>query len=347
MTKRRALCILAATSLVSAIADTTRSESLEIHEDRFIPIGGIEHWVSIKGENRANPVVLFIHGGPGNPLSNLSDSLYSGWEQEFTIVHYDQRGSGKTYGRNLPVVELTQAILDDNELTLELLVEDGTELARYLIDYLEKDTLILSGTSWGSALAVNLYQNAPELFSAYVGLSQMVDFQANLAASYALVHKRATEKADTKALQILDSLGPPHWTNPRNPGRLRRIIREYELETTGPYPDLQWGERYDTAEGRNAYYAGEEFSWVKFVGMKGDGFSNQVNLLNGGLHFEVPVFLIQGEEDLLTTPDISKRYFDRITAPRKEYLLVPEAGHDPNIAMLEKQLKVLRELKDE
>lgn len=244
----------------------------------------------------------------------------------------------------MPVEELTPKILAENELTLELLASDGAELAKYLIDYLGKDKLILTGSSWGSALAVNIYQTDPNLFSAYVGLSQMVNFQENIATSYSLVLKKALKKNDEQALQVLHSLGSPPWTNPRNPGRLRRIVRRYEAETTSPQPELKWGDGYDTTTGRDAYYAGEEFSWVKFIGMRGDGFSNEVDLFSGGLEFEIPVVLIQGTEDLLTTPEVSKRYFDKIKAPAKEYLLVPETGHDPNLAMLEEQFKAIKKL---
>lgn len=319
-------------------------ETSAIHEERFVTIGGIEQWVTIKGDDRNNPVVLFIHGGPGNPLSGLSDSLFGDWESDFTLVHFDQRGAGKSYGRNLPVEELTPQILEENELTLALLTSDGIELVHYLLDYLEKDTLILTGTSWGSALAVYIYQAEPELFSAYIGSSQMVNFQENIAASYSLVLEKAKEKHDDQALEVLHSLGPPPWVNPRNPGQLRRIIRRYETEVSEGFPDLKWSSGYESPEYKAAYYAGEEFSWVKFVGMKGDGFSNEINLWETGLKFEVPVVLIQGAKDLLTTQAMSQRYFDAIEAPHKEFLLIPNAGHDPNLTMLDGQFKTLKKL---
>ncbi len=331
---------------ISSFASSTVSNSQPgIFEERFVTIGGIEQWISIKGDDRDNPVLLFVHGGPGNPLSILSESLYAGWEKDFTLVHYDQRGAGKTYGRNLPVEELTLDILEGNELTLDLLISDGVEVVQYLLDHLEKDQLILTGTSWGSALAISIYQASPNSFKAYVGLSPMIDYQKNIAASYATVLAEARKREDSKALETLSSIGAPPWVNPRNPGRLRRIVRLYETETTSPGPELTWSPQYESEEGRNAYFAGEEFSWVKFVGMKGDGFSNQVNLFESATRFSVPVILIQGEKDLLTTPEITHDYFDQIEAPEKKLLLVPDAGHDPNLVMLRKQLNILRSLK--
>lgn len=325
-------------------ADATPHEQEGIHEERFITIGGVEHWVTIHGASRNNPVLLIVHGGPGNPLSVLSETLYAGWEDAFTLVHYDQRGAGKTYGRNLPVEALSVALLEAHELTLELLVADGVEFSRYLRTYLEVDRLLLTGTSWGAALAVSIYQADPESFSAYVGLSQMVDFQINVAASYDLVRAWARERGDETALATLRSIGTPPWQDPRSAGRLRRIVRKYEQETTTTLTDLSWGDQYDTEEARAAYYAGEEFSWVKFVGMTGEGFANDLDLLSTGLQFDVPVVIIQGEGDLFTTADISKRYFDGIRAPAKEYVLVPDCGHDPNRAMLVEQFRILKTL---
>ena len=72
-----------------------------IIEERFIKINGIDQWVSIKG-NRSKPVILFLHGGPGSPLSPYNDAIYGDWEKDFIIVQWDQRGTGKTYGRNAP-----------------------------------------------------------------------------------------------------------------------------------------------------------------------------------------------------------------------------------------------------
>ncbi|GGY05004.1 alpha/beta fold hydrolase [Pseudoduganella dura] len=81
-----------------------------VDEAAFVPVNGIEQWVTIKGRRCSNPVVLFVHGGPGNPLSPFADRLFAGWERDFTLVQWDQRGSGMTYGRKPPPEEtpLTQ-----------------------------------------------------------------------------------------------------------------------------------------------------------------------------------------------------------------------------------------------
>lgn len=94
---------------------------------------------------------------------------------------------------------------------------------------------------------------------------------------------------------------------------------------------------------RADYLEGEEFSYLQFVGLKGDGMFSKVDLPKLGIAFEIPVFIIQGSEDLLTIPGVAKRYFDTIVAPQKEYIVVANAGHDPNVAMIDAQYKVIRE----
>ena len=88
--------------------------------------------------------------------------------------------------------------------------------------------------------------------------------------------------------------------------------------------------------------AGEEFSFLQFVGLNGDGMFSGIDLPKLGLRFDIPVYLVQGAEDLVTTPEVAKRYFDDIVAPHKEFVLLPRTGHDPNEAMIEAQYGILK-----
>ena len=89
-----------ATAIASSPACASAGQS--VHREGFVPIGGIAQWVTIKGARCGNPVLLFLHGGPGNPMSPFADNLYRGWEQDFTLVQWDQRGAGMTYGKSKP-----------------------------------------------------------------------------------------------------------------------------------------------------------------------------------------------------------------------------------------------------
>ncbi len=313
-----------------------------IREQGLVAINGIPQWLTITGRDCRKPVLLFIHGGPGNPISPFADALYGAWAQDFTLVQWDQRGAGRTYGRNLPVRELEPREFENTPLTLSLMAADGIAVAEYLEQRLGQRKLILTGSSWGSALAVEMAHLRPELFHAYVGVSQLVG-PPDLTASHALALQRARELGDQAAIETLRSLGTPPWQNPRNFGQLRRIVRRYEALRTDPGPDWRPAAGYAGAQDQTAYEAGEDFSFLKFVGFKGDGMLWQLALQEQRTRLRLPVFLIQGEEDLLTPPAVTRAWFDSLQAPRKKLVTVPRAGHDPNGPLLDAQYRLLRD----
>ena len=139
-----------------------------IQEARYVTLGGIEQWITIRGADRANPVLLLIHGGPGDAQSALR-STYAVYEKDFTIVQWDQRGAGRTYIKN-----------PNSPPEPERVELDGIELAQYLCSYLTKKKIVLLGHSWGSYLAIGMVQRRPELFAAYVGTGQVGSWRANL-----------------------------------------------------------------------------------------------------------------------------------------------------------------------
>src|SRR5687768_12726866 len=189
--------------LFSLIIPLSAIAQHRIHEQKFILINGIEQWVTIKGES-SKPVILFLHGGPGSPLSPYSDTLYKAWEKDFIIVQWDQRGAGKTFGRNAPE-ELTPEYLKSNPLTVEQMSSDGIELSEYLIKHLGKQKIILFGTSWGSVLGVKMATKRPDLFYSYVGHSQVVN-PSNDLPLYNKVYQIAKKHNDKESLEILNSI---------------------------------------------------------------------------------------------------------------------------------------------
>jgi pimeloyl-ACP methyl ester carboxylesterase len=319
------------------------AEKRALREHEYIPIGEIDQWLTIDGASCANPVILFVHGGPGNPLSPFVDELYGEWQKSFTIATWDQRLSGRTYARNEPIAEVTEERVAATQLTIARLVADGIEVAEYLQLRLGKRKLILTGGSWGSVLAVHMAHERPDLFYACVGVSQLVNERDNLVASYAATLDQAKRRQDAPSIATLESLGPPPWTNPRNFGRMRRIIRVYETEASTPAPALKVAAEYASDADRAAYTAGEELSFVKYVGLAGDGMAADVDLPALGTKYQLPMYLLQGEADLLTRPNIARAWFDSLRAPRKKLVMVPRAGHDPNFAMIDAHFRLIRD----
>ncbi|MBW8882841.1 MAG: alpha/beta hydrolase, partial [Asticcacaulis sp.] len=305
-----------------------------VDEKGFVRIGGIEQWVRIKGSSCANPIVVIVHGGPGNPSTTFGDNVYRAWEQEFTIVQWDQRGAGKTYGRNPPK--------EDDPLVVEQLRDDGIAVARYATQRLGKRKSILMGGSWGSVLGVYMAKSNPELFCGYISSSQVVGNAVAQRGSYDATLALARAAKDEDSIAKLEALGPPPWTSPRNPGIVRRVMRKYEAMSTEPAPKWWWtpAPEYSSPKDEADYTAGEDYSWLQFVGLKGKGIASTIDMVKLGPRFELPFYMVQGEQDLLTMPEPSKRYFDFIEAPHKEFVMVPRTGHDPNPPMVETQFRL-------
>lgn len=307
-----------------------------VDEQGYVTIGGIPQWVRIKGASCANPVLLLVHGGPGNPLTPYADTVYQAWERDFTLVQWDQRGAGKTFERT--------PMTDDQPLTIERLRDDGIEMARHAARRFGKRKVILFGGSWSSALGTYMAKASPASFCAFVSTAQLVrGFEGRDSYDAALSQARAAGDAD--AVARLDKIGPPPWTDPRSPGILRRVQRKYEAMSTDPAPKAWWrpAPGYDTPAYEAAYTAGEDYSWLQFVGLHGDGIGAKIDLYKLGPTFDIPVYMIQGAQDLVTMPAASKAYYDSIRAPKKDLVLVERAGHDPNPPLLAAQYKVLKE----
>jgi len=126
---------LTAAGIAPNIAEA-ESAPRSVHQEMFVRIGGIDQWITIKGNDQENPVVLFLHGGPGDALSPYADAFFQGWERDFTLVQWDQRGAGRTYSKNGTSIEST--------LTIERMVQDE-QIADHIIA-IEKGRVMLEGS---------------------------------------------------------------------------------------------------------------------------------------------------------------------------------------------------------
>lgn len=328
--------LMASTAAAAGTASVACSSSSQpIDEKGFVLIGGIKQWVTVKGDNCSNPLVLFLHGGPGNPLSPYADALYGAWAKDVTLVQWDQRGAGMTYGRNRPAPDAT--------LTTEQLSRDGVELAAYLAQRFNQPKIVLLGSSWGSILGIHMVKAHPELFHAYLGTAQGVSYRENQTVSYAALLDRARAANDAASLAVLADVGAPPWRDPRSFGKVRRVIRQYEAKVTTPAPTHWWqpAADYATAQAAADYEAGEDYSFLAFVGFKGDGMFARIDLPKLGTDFAIPMFFVHGAQDLLFTADVAQRYYTAVNAPQKAFVLLDHAGHDPNQDVVDAQYQLL------
>lgn len=139
-----------------------------IDEGMYVHLGGIDQWITIRGEDRQNPVLLFVHGGPGDVTNPWSYAYFAPWEKYFTVVQWDERGAGRTLTKAGPSVATT--------MTLDRMTQDGVELSEFLRKHLGKDKIILVAHSFGTILGLRMVGARPDLFYAYVGTGQVADW---------------------------------------------------------------------------------------------------------------------------------------------------------------------------
>ena len=154
---------------------------------------------------------------------------------------------------------------------------------------------------------------------------------------------------DQESVDKLSTLGVPPYDDAKNEGQLLRIIKKYEKENSIPAPDSWWklAAEYDNEKDAKHRYDGDDYSFINYAGHKKMGIKSMVagvDFMKNGLHFKIPVYLIQGEEDILTSKKLTKVYFDKLKAPKKEFFLSPGAAHGPNQSVIDIQYKIVKEL---
>jgi len=286
-----------------------------IDEASFVPIGGIEQWVTIRGQDRRNPVILFVHGGPGDVTSLFSLPYFYAWQKNFTVVEWDQRGAGKTFGRSGPSVKPT--------MTLDRIAQDGTELAEYLCKHLGKRKIVVVAHSFGTILALKMVQMRPELFAAYVGTGQVADETRDYTAAYSALLQKAESLHNTEAMEELKTVGPPPYKDGRG----------YQVQH-------KWSNRFEHAD---TFLAGtmtlslsapgytvrdvlDDFDGQSFSGDALVSQARSQTMRDLGLKFAVPMFFFEGTEDFTTPTALAREYLQALHAPVKEFVPIP-GGH--------------------
>lgn len=274
-----------------------------IHEARYVRIGGIDQWIQIRGDDRSNPVLLWLSGGPG--FSTIpSTAKYRNWEKYFTVVMWDERGEGKTFVRSGKSVGPT--------MTIDHMTADGIEVAQFLSRRLHQRRIVLLGHSWGSILGIHMIRRRPDLFSVYVGTGQVVQLERDAEAAYPLLIQRAKDLHNTLAEKQLEDVGPP------------------------PYPDspkkwvwVKWANALDPGVDSGGSWTPPPYIMQGAMWSQGLMWNSIVrdDLPALGTNFQVPIVFIQGAQDRLTVTKLTRTYFEQIHAPQKDFAVLPGVGH--------------------
>lgn len=289
-----------------------------IAEQRFIRIGGIEQWIQIRGEDRSNPVLLVIHGGPGSPYAAFTLPMRP-WEKHFTIVQWDRRGAGKTLGRN--------GKTGSGEMTFPRMVKDAIEVAEFLRGYLGKAKLVLMAGSMGNMVALPLIKRRPDLFSAFVSTDLYVNMLQNEALSHEQALKRLNAAGNSRGYTALEKIGPDPalWDY-----RAWTINLQWTFASNLPTPNLDRSLLLPLILTAPFYSLKDVVDWFSGFEFSKSTLFQQIMAYDArslGPSFEVPFFLFQGDTDVITLTALAQEYFEEIQAPNKEMVLIQQAGH--------------------
>jgi len=306
ISRRHALGLLAAAPVLCHAA--TRG----IDETGFVRIGGIEQWVGIQGSDVRNPVILFLHGGPAEAQSPFLKQFVP-WETDYTVVNWDQRGSGRTYGRNGASTP---------DMTLDRLCEDAREVAEHARKRLGKKRIILVGQSWGTELGLHVIKRWPKLFYAFVGTGQAVSWSLKIEAQERWARAQASANGDAETLKALDDTASLAASDPKRIGASRKYrfspsdLEYFKIPSAfiGPPPLPKEGEVAD-------WLAGSQFSFPRLAPVE---YAFDARKL--GLDIPVPYFVIQGRDDHIAPIEVAEAYFAEVQAPKKAFIPI-DGGH--------------------
>ena len=289
-----------------------------ISELKKVKINNTKLEVMIRGNNRDNPVIVFVHGGPCCSEIPYVRKYQDMLEKEFTIVHYDQRGSGKSY----------QFGTDYSDVTASTHVDDLIGLTTYIEAYLQKDQVILIGHSYGTYIATMAAAKDPELYRAYIGIGQMSDTIESELDSLHKCIKAADKAGNTEDVTYLSGLE----NSIKEGQRLapRDYVRKYNfaarnIDENGDYTKgFLFGSEYNLLDTIGFYIASGKYQEALIMEALKKPVSAIVSEIN------IPVYFVMGKYDCMTSPEAAENYLSSLKGrSTREMVIFKKSAHYP------------------
>ncbi|HEY8405870.1 MAG TPA: alpha/beta hydrolase [Acholeplasma sp.] len=299
-----------------------------IAELREIELNGRKEWISIRGWNKENPVLLFLAGGPGGSQMAAVRFELAELEKHFIVVNWDQPGSGKSYFAT-----------DTEKITKETYIEDGHALTQYLKERFDEEKIYLIGESWGSALGIFLIAQYPEDYHAFIGTGQMVNFKETEIIDYNKAIEIATEKGETELIKQLEVNGKPPYYGSDVTWK-SALYLNYLSAWMAHHPSIH-NPGYNTF--RDVFAS--EYGLLDKINFF-RGVINTFNHVYQQLYdidlrvdyptLDVPVYFFEGRYDINAPTELVEDYYEILTAPDKDLIWFEHSGHSPWINEPEK-----------
>lgn len=301
--------------------DTKITQATGIESMEKVTLGGMDQWILIRGEDQSKPVLLWLHGGPGSPTMPLASQHDMELVKHFVVVHWDQRGAGKSYSQAIPT----------HSMVVDQFVSDTYELTQLLAERFDVPKIYLVGHSWGSQVGMLVVSQHPELYYAFIGVGQYVNSTEGDAIGYQFALDQAVSEKNEKALEELEEIGPPPWTTTGQRSTNAQWIDAFggtgrQFTTQDYFRDMINSPEYTFRD----LYGFVRGMWFSGNAMLANGEYRRVNLFEQVPKVDVPVYFIQGRYDYNTPGDIVERYYEKLDAPQKSLLWFDNSAHFPH-----------------
>jgi pimeloyl-ACP methyl ester carboxylesterase len=304
---------------VKFFTDKEVGEGMYLNISENIVINGVEQFVSIRAQKSDTPLLLYLHGGPGDAALPLVLKYNKELENYFTVVVWEQRGAGKSYYK-----------FGENEgITIDTYVEDTYQLAQILLERFDQDKLYLVGHSWGSVIGINFIKLHPELVGAYIGCGQVVNMEKSSQLSYEYALQKNEEQSNDKIVKKIKSIDYSYidetWFDDLLYVTKQVVKNEGSLYGKTNYNNLIW-----------EFLISNQYSLVDLIHRQ-KGATQSIKSLWPELMttnfeddraFDVPVIFIEGENDFHVSSIMVEEYFETITS-EKEFYWFEKSGHFP------------------
>lgn len=286
-----------------------------------VTLGGVDQWVLIRTQDVTNPVLLVLHGGPGATLMVFAEQIQPvALEENFTVVHWDQRGAGKSYDPALT--------LDD--LSADKLVSDTMELTNILRERFGQDKIFLTGHSWGSALGFLVIQQDSSPYHAYIPSGERIGWESSHQNGFDWVKQLATEQQVAPVLEQIAKIEPFDINDTDDIAALYQGLNYFRGGDV--YTPGLWDEMVDYAfAGNSPYYTmGEIDSYIDAMTITSEAvepYATSYDLTQTFMQSDIPIHFIQGEHDHYGPEVLSRAYLEALQAPAKSYTVIKDAGH--------------------
>ena len=295
----------------------------------------------IRGTDTTKPVLLYLHGGPGDPEFPFVHQFNPGIEDLFVVCYWDQRGAGLSYSKDIP----------PETMTLSQFVDDAGKVSEYLIHKFKRKRIYLLGHSWGTMLGSFTVNKYPEYYYAFISVGQVGDQERSEKISYDFVLARARELKDRKAIRTLEKIGTPPYSDPREAIDKMLIERKYVIRYGGA---IKKGNFYQEAIEPiffcREYTLRDKINYLKGMRFTKDFLWNVImktNLFKAIPSQQIPVYVLQGTSDYQTSYIIAKEYFDSLQAPVKKFCSFENSAHSPIFEEPEKFDMILKAILSE